>query len=377
MGNLQLKGNEIHSAGSEWRWKSKSFEHIGRHTYQGKSISKPFSIENIPDDLMKIAEREMVTGCCFAIPKKLFIDMQGFDLSFIKGYWEDSDLNLRVRERGYKVYYTPFSKIYHTGGHSKGSQFSHHNRGVFESKWVKTGKLTDFINEKRNLEVNPKYQDNKTSRIIGCVNLNLKNKYFENNMKVMKDFVDEWIFITNENIDIDCKHKIIKNTFTDLDEIKNSVCKYLTNEDWFFWIDEFDLFIPEHLWQILFFMKNYDCIVPQQWMFWKNENLIVDWKSKEEKIVKWKKTYSFKDNRIINKDGCKISELYNTYKGSYKLGYNYGWTNLDKVRFNLKLLNCDETEYLNNIYYNDKILYTHPLGYGECKSFEGISPLES
>ena len=148
VGNLQLKrGGVCDSAGSEWRWGDDSFVHIGRHSYKKLGISKPMSVEGAPKDVLQISEREMVTGCCFAIRSKLFDYIGGFNPNYRIGYWEDSEICMNVKELGYKVMFTPKSVIYHKLGHtsSGGHKFFRHNKDYFMNKWVKSGRLHNLL----------------------------------------------------------------------------------------------------------------------------------------------------------------------------------------------------------------------------------------
>lgn len=161
VGNLQLKeGGDLHGtvdgAGSEWFWESLNFLHIGRHSYQGEIIDKPFHYTALPKDLLKPSEREMVTGCCLAIPKSLFDQVGGFNMNYKIGYWEDSELNLAVRELGYKVMYQPESVIYHKLSHSNVGEHQYHqsNKAYFLNKWVHTGRIDTLVKSERTL-VNP------------------------------------------------------------------------------------------------------------------------------------------------------------------------------------------------------------------------------
>jgi GT2 family glycosyltransferase/ADP-heptose:LPS heptosyltransferase len=150
-GNMQIKVREgkttIDSAGSEWSWVTSNFDHIGRHVYRGKTLAKPFELERCPHDLLETAEREMVTGCCFIIRADLFRRLDGFDAGFRVGYWEDSDLNLRVRREGYKIYFVPDSRIFHDVGHTKsgGHPFMAENREYFRRKWVGNGAIDKYV----------------------------------------------------------------------------------------------------------------------------------------------------------------------------------------------------------------------------------------
>lgn len=152
VGNLQIKKNgmwdgTIDGAGSEWDWESGTFMHIGRHIYKGRKIGKPMSPNNCPNELHSASEREMVTGCCMAFRRKDFMEMGGFDPNYRIGYWEDSDLCMRFREKGYKIYYQPASQIYHLLGHSgSGShKYQSHNQNCFFNKWVNSGRIDKLV----------------------------------------------------------------------------------------------------------------------------------------------------------------------------------------------------------------------------------------
>jgi GT2 family glycosyltransferase len=157
VGNLQIKkggqwDDYIDGAGSEWHWDGLVFHHIGRHSYKFKLIDKPFHPDNCPADVIdKAREVEMVTGCCFGIRKKVFEQIGGFNLSYKIGYWEDSEICMSVKELGYKIIFTPESKIYHHLSHSNssGHQFQNHNKNFFVNKWVKSGRIDDLVNQKR------------------------------------------------------------------------------------------------------------------------------------------------------------------------------------------------------------------------------------
>lgn len=157
VGNLQLKkggkwDGYIDGAGSEWHWHGTVFHHIGRHSYNYKTLDKPFHPNDCPSDVIdKPREVEMVTGCCFGIRKKVFEQVGGFDQNYRIGYWEDSEICMSVRELGYKIMFTPDSKIYHILSHSNsgGHNFQDHNKNFFANKWIKSGRIDDLVHEKR------------------------------------------------------------------------------------------------------------------------------------------------------------------------------------------------------------------------------------
>lgn len=156
IGNLQLKdGGNLHdtidSAGSQWSWRHLSFLHIGRHILDHQELGRPFNYTNSPPSLLFPAEREMVTGCCLAIPADLNRYVGGFNPNYRIGYWEDTDLCLTVRELGKKIMYQPHSVIYHKLGHTNSGahDYADFNWNYFMNRWVRSGRIDQFIEEKR------------------------------------------------------------------------------------------------------------------------------------------------------------------------------------------------------------------------------------
>jgi GT2 family glycosyltransferase len=152
VGNLQMKeggqwDGTIDSAGSEWNWQTMHFEHIGRNVYHRQHIPSPWKLKDAPKDAVEFGEREMVTGCCFAIRSELFEYLGGFDHNYRIGYWEDADLCMRVREAGFKIMFTPKSVIWHklsaTG--SGGHPFMNYNIHYFHNRWTNSGRLDDLV----------------------------------------------------------------------------------------------------------------------------------------------------------------------------------------------------------------------------------------
>jgi len=57
------------------------------------------------------------TGACMAVRSEYFHEAGGFDSDFW-AHMEEIDLCWRLKNRGYKIKFTPFSKVYHLGGGS-------------------------------------------------------------------------------------------------------------------------------------------------------------------------------------------------------------------------------------------------------------------
>ena len=90
-----------------------------------------------------IEEMEAVTGACMLVRKQF----AKFDERFERGYYEDNDLCLRVREKGYKVYINHEAKLIHYEGKSqeiikgadknKFKEINLKNKALFHSLWDK------------------------------------------------------------------------------------------------------------------------------------------------------------------------------------------------------------------------------------------------
>ena len=65
-------------------------------------------------------EVDYCSGASLMIPKALFDELGGFDERYVPAYCEDADLGLKVREKGYRVVYQPFSTVVHYEGASNG-----------------------------------------------------------------------------------------------------------------------------------------------------------------------------------------------------------------------------------------------------------------
>jgi GT2 family glycosyltransferase len=84
---------------------------------------------------------EWVTGAALAIRRDVWQQVGGFDEGYTRGYFEDVDLCLKVREAGYRVRYEPDVTLIHKAGGSGGSAYFMQNALRFRQTWVDTGKV--------------------------------------------------------------------------------------------------------------------------------------------------------------------------------------------------------------------------------------------
>ncbi len=84
-----------------------------------------------------VKEADYISGASLMVKKSLWDELGGFDELYVPAYCEDSDLCFRVRQKGYKVMYQPFSVVVHFEGVSHGTD-------------VKTGvKQYQLVNQKK------------------------------------------------------------------------------------------------------------------------------------------------------------------------------------------------------------------------------------
>jgi GT2 family glycosyltransferase/glycosyltransferase involved in cell wall biosynthesis len=106
---------------------------------------------------------DYISGACIMLPKSLWDDLGGFDERFAPAYFEDADLAFRVRDRGFKTVYTPFSQVVHFEGLSSGKtiasggmkRFQEVNRPKFKARWSRAfrnngtvGREADIIKDR-------------------------------------------------------------------------------------------------------------------------------------------------------------------------------------------------------------------------------------
>lgn len=87
-------------------------------------------------------EVDYVSGASLMIKSDLWRELEGFDEIYLPAYFEDTDLCMRVREKGHRVFYTPFSNIIHFESISYGKNLTFSkqaqmdkNQIIFVNRW--------------------------------------------------------------------------------------------------------------------------------------------------------------------------------------------------------------------------------------------------
>ncbi len=92
-------------------------------------------------------EVDYCSGASIMVPKNLFNELGGFDEHYLPAYCEDSDLALKIRQKGYRVIYQPLSSVIHYEGITSGTDL---NSGVKSYQVDNTKKLYERWKERLN-----------------------------------------------------------------------------------------------------------------------------------------------------------------------------------------------------------------------------------
>jgi GT2 family glycosyltransferase len=103
-------GNVLWYAGGEMDWANI----IGHHR----------GVDAVDSGLFDTTEQiDLLTGCCVLFPMAVLGSVGGFDERYFL-YYEDADLNERLKQKGYEVWYAPKATLVHANAGSTGGSGS-------------------------------------------------------------------------------------------------------------------------------------------------------------------------------------------------------------------------------------------------------------
>src|SRR5262249_4264828 len=127
---------EVGAVGARLLFPNRTLQHAGvvigiqgkaGHAFWGLPADSP----GYYDQARVIRNYSAVTGACLMMRRAVFEELKGFDEQFAISY-NDIDLCLRARERGYLVVYTPYAVLYHHQSASRGAYDAEKDRAYEE-----------------------------------------------------------------------------------------------------------------------------------------------------------------------------------------------------------------------------------------------------
>lgn len=103
-------GNVLWYAGGSMDWKNASGVHRG--------------VDEVDiGQYNELSETDFATGCCMMFRSEVIQKIGGFDERYFL-YYEDSDLNERMKKKGYRIFYVPKAVLWHKNASSTGGSGS-------------------------------------------------------------------------------------------------------------------------------------------------------------------------------------------------------------------------------------------------------------
>jgi GT2 family glycosyltransferase len=137
----QAQRPEVGAVGAKLLYPDNTVQHAGvvlglrrgvaEHAYKGLPDDDPRYFQN----LHVIRNYSAVTGACLMTRKQLFQEVGGFDAEHLPVAFNDVDLCLRLRERGYWIVYTPYAVLYHHESATRGRELDPSEEDYMKTRW--------------------------------------------------------------------------------------------------------------------------------------------------------------------------------------------------------------------------------------------------
>ena len=136
------KYNDCGAVGSKLIYPSGKLQEAGALivSSRGKVISIGHKDIPLRKEFNNLREVDSCCGASLMIRKSLWEELNGFDEIYSPGYYEETDLCLKIKDKGYKILYQPESEVIHFESQTfsnKRTKLMKRNRKFFRNKWNK------------------------------------------------------------------------------------------------------------------------------------------------------------------------------------------------------------------------------------------------
>jgi len=104
--------------------------------------------QSVPE-LLSPRQVEYVSGAALLVNAELFAKLGGFDPRFAPAYYEDVDLQFRLRAAGYEIWIEPSARVFHLTNASTGDMNGFRNFALENSRVYFTDRWGQYIGEDR------------------------------------------------------------------------------------------------------------------------------------------------------------------------------------------------------------------------------------
>ncbi len=403
--NLDLRGR-IDSVGSEFDFNEGNFVHC--------LIGRP---DEPSPERDTVAERDMITAACLLVRRDVWEELGGFDEAYRIGYFEDSDLCMRIRASGRRILYCPDSVIIHRKGHS-GSARHHryrHNKALFHRRWVETGQVDRFARARG--------RRTQEGDIVACYIVLNEEEFIEASLESVYPLADRIVIVAGGNDyavaaglcgpdkrstdatverissfpDPADRIELIQGAWRDKTEQRNAYAARLCPGDWMLLMDGDEVFFDDGLWRLAALMHRYDAILPGFALFWNDFDTLGTgrWDQfPQVKAVRWPAGATYRTHlEPVDRRGrplVRLARRRTFRKSSERLYAHYSWVKpLAKLRAKAAYYERQpgaaermRRNYIEEVFLRwrrdpervEREFGTHPFGGGGAKRFTGRHP---
>ena len=392
----------VNSLGSRFDYEKGSFTHITSCA-----------------EVLKVFPVDMATAACLLMPRTLWDALGGLDESYRLGYWEDTDLCMRIRRAGYDILVTPLAEIVHHEGHSALGQkhpFYQENRDRFHKRWVETG-LVDKFMSKRNVSAHG------NAEVAVCIIALNEAEYIGAAIESVYDLADRIIALEAGNeysasfgwcrpdgTSLDGTMDVVRalhdprniietyappdgRPFKDKTEARQFYLDMIEPGDWCLALDADEVFWQAGLWRLSALMHDYDYVRAELVSFWRDFNTVGagrwrDW-GLDCRFFRVAEGYRYRTHlEVVTADGVPIVNAPGVRRCHERepVVAHYAWVKpLRKIRQKLEYYRrqCPGRvvfdDYVDRVFLADldtaNQLGSHPMGGGTCEPWARRHPL--
>lgn len=392
----------VGSCGSEYDYATESFEHVFKKN--APSVNDPY--------LREPGDRDVMTGACLLVKRSVWTTVGGLDEAYRIGYWEDTDLCMKIRHAGYRIRYTPGSIVTHAVGHSGASGHPHYdaNKALFHHRWVETGLVERYARQRG--------RKSRSGEIVACYIVLNEEEYIAPSLESVYDIADRIVIVEGgvraarelglcreDGSSLDStlaairsvpdpqkKITLITGCWPTKDEMREAYCRHLNPGDWMLVMDGDEVLFDDAKWRLLYWARTHRAVNFPMLTFWNDFDTLATgvWNDfRPVKFVRWEHGMRYADHlNFVDASGRRIgyADDGRTTVSDIPLAAHYAYVKpLAKIKgkldYYIRMTGRIREDYFENVFLRYRIdpaaalrHGTHPFGGGGAKRFTSTHP---